>query len=71
MASKTLHEEHGVAVALNVGDLLIGEGYRLLATCQAKRRAKGGDARRSPPKASANSAAGKARSFAGRAIPVR
>ncbi len=32
---KTLHEEHGVPVALNVGDLLIGEGYRLLATCQA------------------------------------
>ncbi len=30
---KTLHEEHGVPVALNVGDLLIGEGYRLLATC--------------------------------------
>lgn len=29
---KTLHEEHGVAVALNVGDLLIGEGYRLLAS---------------------------------------
>ena len=28
---KTLHEEHGIAVALNVGDLLIGEGYRLLA----------------------------------------
>jgi geranylgeranyl diphosphate synthase, type II len=28
---KTLHEEYGVAVALNVGDLLIGEGYRLLA----------------------------------------
>ena len=27
----TLHAEHGVAVALNVGDLLIGEGYRLLA----------------------------------------
>mgnify|MGYP002377566914 CR=1 FL=1 len=27
----TLHEEHGVAVALNVGDLMIGEGYRLLA----------------------------------------
>jgi geranylgeranyl diphosphate synthase, type II len=27
----TLHEEHGVGVALNVGDLLIGEGYRLLA----------------------------------------
>jgi geranylgeranyl pyrophosphate synthase len=32
---KTLHEEHGMAVALNVGDLLIGEGYRLLASCKA------------------------------------
>jgi geranylgeranyl diphosphate synthase type II len=32
---KTLHEEHGLAIALNVGDLLIGEGYRLLASCQA------------------------------------
>ncbi len=31
---KTLHEEHGVAVALNVGDLLIGEGYRLLGASQ-------------------------------------
>jgi geranylgeranyl diphosphate synthase, type II len=31
---KTLHEEHGIAVALNVGDLLIGEGYRLLASCK-------------------------------------
>jgi geranylgeranyl pyrophosphate synthase len=30
---QTLHEEHGVPVALNVGDLLIGEGYRLLASC--------------------------------------
>jgi geranylgeranyl pyrophosphate synthase len=30
---KTLHAEHSVAVALNVGDLLIGEGYRLLASC--------------------------------------
>jgi geranylgeranyl pyrophosphate synthase len=30
---KTLHEEHGVPVALNVGDLLIGEGYRLIASC--------------------------------------
>jgi geranylgeranyl pyrophosphate synthase len=27
----TLHAEHGVPVALNVGDHLIGEGYRLLA----------------------------------------
>ena len=31
----TLHAEHGVPVALNVGDLLIGEGYRLLADSQA------------------------------------
>jgi geranylgeranyl pyrophosphate synthase len=30
---KTLHEQYGVAAALNVGDLLIGEGYRLLASC--------------------------------------
>ena len=30
--NKTLHHEQGVAVALNVGDLLIGEGYRLIAT---------------------------------------
>ncbi len=27
---KTLHAEHGTAIALNVGDLLIGEGYRLI-----------------------------------------
>jgi geranylgeranyl diphosphate synthase, type II len=27
---KTLHEEYGLPVALNVGDLLIGEGYRLI-----------------------------------------
>ncbi|MEY2600111.1 MAG: hypothetical protein RLZZ142_2370 [Verrucomicrobiota bacterium] len=27
----SLHAEHGVAVALNVGDWLLGEGYRLLA----------------------------------------
>ena len=27
----TLHAEHGIPVALNLGDLLIGEGYRLLA----------------------------------------
>jgi len=27
---KTLHAEHGVPIALNVGDLLLGEGYRLL-----------------------------------------
>lgn len=37
---KTLHEEHGVPVALNIGDLLIGEGYRLLAACKASAEAK-------------------------------
>jgi geranylgeranyl diphosphate synthase type II len=31
----TLHVEQGVAVALNAGDLLVGEGYRLLAGCGA------------------------------------
>jgi geranylgeranyl diphosphate synthase, type II len=31
---KTLHEEYGTAVALNVGDLLIGEGYRLISACK-------------------------------------
>ena len=28
---RTLHAEEGIAVALNAGDLLVGEGYRLLA----------------------------------------
>jgi len=32
---KTLHAAEGLAVALNVGDLLLGEGYRLLAECGA------------------------------------
>lgn len=32
---KTLHAEHGLPVALNVGDLLIGEGYRLIAGSEA------------------------------------
>lgn len=31
----TLHRRHGVAVALNVGDYLLGEGYRLLAESEA------------------------------------
>jgi geranylgeranyl pyrophosphate synthase len=31
----TLHAAHGVPVALNAGDLLVGEGYRLLAGCGA------------------------------------
>jgi geranylgeranyl pyrophosphate synthase len=32
---KTLHEEYGVPVALNAGDLLLGEGYRLIAEAEA------------------------------------
>jgi geranylgeranyl pyrophosphate synthase len=31
----TLHVEQGVPVALNAGDLLVGDGYRLLAGCGA------------------------------------
>src|SRR5206468_11325037 len=37
---KTLHAEHGLAVALNAGDLLIGEGYRLIGACQASAEQK-------------------------------
>ena len=37
---KALHEEHGLPVALNVGDLLIGEGYRLLASCRVSAEQK-------------------------------
>jgi geranylgeranyl diphosphate synthase type II len=33
--TKTLHEQYGLPVALNAGDLLIGEGYRLIASCRA------------------------------------
>ena len=37
---KTLHAEYGVPIALNVGDFLLGEGYRLLSELKAapKRR---------------------------------
>jgi len=31
---KTLHEEYGIPIALNVGDFLLGEGYRLIAELQ-------------------------------------
>ncbi|HEX4793637.1 MAG TPA: polyprenyl synthetase family protein [Humisphaera sp.] len=31
----TLHAQHGIPVALNVGDFLLGEGYRLIAECEA------------------------------------
>lgn len=29
----TLHEKYGIPLAINTGDLLIGEGYRLLSMC--------------------------------------
>jgi geranylgeranyl pyrophosphate synthase len=32
---RTLHAEHGIPLALNAGDLLLGEGYRLLAEIDA------------------------------------
>ncbi len=32
----TLHADHGVPVALNCGDLLVGEGYRLIAESDAR-----------------------------------
>ncbi|MBU6402289.1 MAG: polyprenyl synthetase family protein [Verrucomicrobia bacterium] len=37
---KALHAEHGLAVALNVGDLLIGEGYRLIGASKASAEQK-------------------------------
>lgn len=33
---QTLHEEYGVPVALNAGDLLIGDGYRLISETDAE-----------------------------------
>jgi geranylgeranyl pyrophosphate synthase len=33
---QTLHEQHGIPVALNVGDFLLGEGYRLIGACDAE-----------------------------------
>ncbi len=38
---KALHVEYGLPVALNAGDLLIGEGYRLLAECDAPAAVRG------------------------------
>ncbi|MCX7006729.1 MAG: polyprenyl synthetase family protein [Kiritimatiellaeota bacterium] len=31
--AKTMHAQHGIPVALNVGDYLIGEGYRMIQEC--------------------------------------
>lgn len=33
---KTLHEQYGTAIALNVGDFLIGEGYRMIGEAPAE-----------------------------------
>lgn len=37
---KTLHEDYGVPVALNVGDYLIAEGYRLISMCDIDPKCK-------------------------------
>jgi geranylgeranyl pyrophosphate synthase len=37
---QALHEQYGTAIALNVGDLLLGDGYRLIAECDASPLAK-------------------------------
>ena len=37
---KTLHAEYGVPIALNVGDFLLGEGYRILAECNVSGQCK-------------------------------
>jgi geranylgeranyl pyrophosphate synthase len=39
---KTLHEQYGVPVALNTGDFLLGEGYRLIGELDAASRQKAG-----------------------------
>ena len=57
-----------MAVALNVGDYLLGEGYRLLADVDAPAERPARDAARRRRKASANSAGARAPSCAGRAI---
>lgn len=33
----TVHAQHGIPMAINIGDLLLGEGYRLLASLPDKR----------------------------------
>jgi geranylgeranyl pyrophosphate synthase len=37
----TLHADNGVPVALNAGDLLLGDGYRLIAECDAPAAVRG------------------------------
>lgn len=33
---ETLHVSHGIPIALNVGDYLLGEGYRLISECEVE-----------------------------------
>ncbi len=33
---ETLHQTYGVEIALNVGDFLLGEGYRLIGECECR-----------------------------------
>lgn len=30
---ETVHEKHGIPIAINLGDMLVGEGYRLISEC--------------------------------------
>ena len=65
----TLHASHGVPAALNAGDLLIGEGYRLIADCglPAIRLPR---LSASPLMASATSAAARVRNSPGNKTPL-
>ena len=66
----TLHAEHGMPVALNVGDLLIGEGYRLLADNPMSVPTSAPPCSKSPRKVSANSAAARAPNCSGTNNPA-
>lgn len=37
---KTIHAQYGVPIAINTGDFLIGEGYRLISECSMDTRCK-------------------------------
>ena len=36
-----MHEQYGIEIALNAGDLLLGEGYRLVSQCDVSAEQKG------------------------------
>ncbi|MFA6292275.1 MAG: polyprenyl synthetase family protein [Victivallales bacterium] len=38
---RTLHAVHGIPIAINIGDFLLGEGYRLIAGCDIPQAQKG------------------------------